>query len=64
MAKTDTRSHDLLSVAAPAWFAVSAAPAAGEHESWDWLASDRATSVEVTEFPVTAAFIEALFGAA
>lgn len=64
MAKTDIRSHDLLSVSAPAWFAMAAAPAAGEHEAWDWLAHDGATSVEVTEFPVTSAFIEALFGVA
>lgn len=61
MAKQDNRLHDLLS-AEPAWFAAAPLPAADD-DAWDWLAHDPATTVEVTEFAVSASFIEAMFGA-
>ena len=64
MAKQDTRLHDLLSTE-PAWFAAaSTAACGGDSDAWDWLGADAASQVEVTEFAVSASFIEAMFGAA
>lgn len=67
MAKTESRLQDLSLSGAPAWFGVplSSDPAPQrDDEAWRWLTDEhRACDVEVSEFPVTEAFIEALFGA-
>lgn len=60
MAKYDARLQELLS-AEPAWFAASAA-AAPDGDAWDWLTPHPAIPMEVTEFAVSASFIEAMFG--
>lgn len=63
MAKTDPRLQDLSLTIAPAWFGTTAPVASEDGEAWGWLAADRSSAMEVSEFPVTEAFIEALFGA-
>lgn len=63
MAKIDTRLHDLSSAGAPAWFgAVPAVSVTEDTGAWAWLADEPNGSLEVVEYPVNQAFIEALFG--
>lgn len=59
MAKSlETRPQDLPNL--PAWFACAPAQPPDEGQ-WDWLGGGSG-HVEVTEFPVSDRFLEAVFG--